>query len=157
MSSQTQFSAQVQVHWIHPVPLQHGKRRQKIIEEVAAARTETTLQVSRSTLNGAWVLVTRLCTRCKGFKAFMTENGHTLVSFPDRIISAGIFTDIANWESPQVQTKCLPQAKDVATCTARFRLGYWCFLGPGSEKTWTTNEERPSHQFADGEWDNSLS
>ena len=51
----------------------------------------------------------------------------------------------------------LPQAKDVATCTARFRPGYWCFLGPGSEKTWTTNEERPSHQFADGEWDKSLS
>ena len=36
----------------------------------------------------------------------------------------------------------------------RSKLPTWllCFCGPGSEKTWTQNEERPSRQLAGGEW-----
>ena len=49
--------------------------------------------------------------------------------------------------------KYIAQAREVSSHAARFRHGYWCCCGPGSEKTWKYNEERPSHQFADGEWD----
>ena len=49
------------------------------------------------------------------------------------------------------------KARDVATYAARFRPGYLCFCGSGSEKTWQMNEDQPSHQIADGEWDKFVS
>ena len=50
-----------------------------------------------------------------------------------------------------MQYKSLAQAKEVATHAARFRPGYWCFCGPGSDKNWTYNEERSFHELADGD------
>ena len=41
------------------------------------------------------------------------------------------------------QNKCLARAGEVPLSAARFRPGYWCFCGPGSEKTWKYNAERP--------------
>ena len=38
----------------------------------------------------------------------------------------------------------------MATYAARFRLGCWSFCSPASEKTWTCDDNRPSHRF---EWD----
>ena len=84
---------------------------------------------------------------------FMLETGHAPESFPDKIIFVSMFNDIASWESQKVQNRCQAQANEVATYSARFRPGYWCFRGPGSDKNWNCDEERPSHQFADGEWD----
>ena len=46
-----------------------------------------------------------------------------------------MFNGITNWESRKVQPV------------------YWYYCGPGSEKTWTSHKERPSHQFADSELD----
>ena len=86
-------------------------------------------------------------------KAFMSETRHERDSFPERIILASMFFDITSWESPQVQATCLAQAKEVAAYAARFRPGHWCSFGPGSDKTWKYNEERPSQPFADDEWD----
>ena len=78
---------------------------------------------------------------------FMLETRHAPPeSFPDRTIFASMFNDINSWEIQKVHNKCLAQANDVATYSARFRPGYWCFCGPGEEKTWTYNEGRPSHQ-----------
>ena len=61
--------------------------------------------------------------------------------------------DYITWKSRKVQDQCPAQAKEGATYAASFRLGYWCFCGLGSGKTWTYSKDRPSHQFADGEWD----
>ena len=77
-------------------------------------------------------------------KVFMLETGHEPDSCPDRINLAGMFNNIANWESPKVQTECLAEAEEVANYAARFRYGYWCFCGPGSDKSWAYNEDRPS-------------
>ena len=52
-----------------------------------------------------------------------------------------------------MQAKSPALAKDIVVCASRFGLDDWCLCGPGSEKTWTSNEERPSHQLADGERD----
>ena len=76
---------------------------------------------------------------------FMSETGHALES-PDRIIFSRMFNNITNWESQKVQRKYPAQADEVSTNAARFRLGCWF----SAEKTWTNNEQRPSHQLADG-------
>ena len=60
-----------------------------------------------------------------------------------------MFNDTTNWESEGAQ-QLFSSSVHVATYAARFRPGYWCFCGPGSEKTWKYNEERPFLQFADG-------
>ena len=73
---------------------------------------------------------------------------------PGRIIFASIFTDITIWESAKVRAKCISQAEEKANYAARFSLGCCCFCCPGSKKTWTCNEDKPSYQFADGGWDN---
>ena len=52
-----------------------------------------------------------------------------------------------------MQDKCLAEAKEVATHKAGFRPGCWCLCGPGPEKTSKYDEDRPSHPFADGDWD----
>ena len=87
---------------------------------------------------------------CKRYKGSRRRPG-THLTVPDRIIFASMFIDITNWESQKVQHKCTAQANEVAIHAARFRPGYWYFCGPGSKKTWTHHEHRPSHQFADGE------
>ena len=89
-------------------------------------------------------------TKVQIYNSFM-ETGHEPESFPDRIIFASMFNDMTDYGSKKVQGKCL--AKEVATYAARFRLGYWCFCGPGSEQTWTHNESRPSSHSANGEWE----
>ena len=35
----------------------------------------------------------------------MSETGHELAKLPDRMVSASMFDDIANWESRKVQGK----------------------------------------------------
>ena len=86
-------------------------------------------------------------------QAFMSETGHETESFSDRIIFASIFNDMTNWETRKAQDTCRAQAEEVATFAARFRPGYGCFCGPGSEKTRKECHERPSHQFSNNEWD----
>ena len=43
--------------------------------------------------------------------------------------------------------------KCMSTYGVKLRLDCWCSCCPGSEKTWTKHEERPSHQIADGEYE----
>ena len=52
-----------------------------------------------------------------------------------------------------MQWKCLVIAKEVATCRARWRPGFSCFCGPGSEQTWKYNEARPTSHFSNWGWD----
>ena len=59
--------------------------------------------------------------------------GKRVLALQHRIISSSMFNDITIWESQKVQSKCQAQWDEVATYAARFRLGYWCFSGPGSE------------------------
>ena len=43
----------------------------------------------------------------------MSETRHESDSFPDRIIFVSLFSDITNWESPNVRNNCLPQLNEV--------------------------------------------
>ena len=83
----------------------------------------------------------------------MSETWHGLLSLLDRIIFESMFNDITNWESQKVLNKCIVQAKEVASYAARFRPGYRCFCGPGSDKHGNIMKNRPSHDFVDGDWD----
>ena len=58
-------------------------------------------------------------------QAVISGIGHEPENFPDRIIFASMFKDITIWESPNVRSKCLDQAEEVANCAARFKPGYW--------------------------------
>ena len=46
-------------------------------------------------------------------KVFMLETGHDPGSFQTGLFCESMFDDITNWESPNVQTKCLSQAEEV--------------------------------------------
>ena len=85
-------------------------------------------------------------------KIFTSEARREPELLTNRIILASMFNDITSWESLAVQAKSFARAKE-SFHAARFRPGYWCFCGPGSAKTRQHNEERPSHQPADSEWD----
>ena len=57
------------------------------------------------------------------------------------------------WENhPVLEGPIGSMPKCMSTYGVKFRPGCWCSCCPGSEKTWTKQEERPSHQIADGEF-----
>ena len=97
-------------------------------------------------------LVTRLCNCCKTSKNLCRRPGTHL-----RVFRTGSSSRACSTTSPTEEVrrfKTNVQLKRMATYATRLRPGFRCFCGPGSEKTWTLHEERPSHQFAEGEWDN---
>ena len=104
---------------------------------------------TRLTQNGTYVLETHRCRYCKSFKNHVGERKNHVSEpemLPERIICASMFNDITEY-GRKVQGKCLNSAKEVASCAAKFRPGYWCFCGPGSEP----DLEIP--HFASEEWD----
>ena len=75
-----------------------------------------------------------------------------------RVFLTGPFSRACSTTSPTAQVgRCKMnvwlKAKEVAILAARFRAGYWCFFGSGSDTTCKRNECRPSYQSADGGWD----
>ena len=85
-------------------------------------------------------------------QVFMSETGHTPQSFPDSIIFASMFNDISTGRVRRCKTHV--QLKRMKWLLAQqesdFVVGVSVVLDrnrPGH------SEERPSHQFADGEWD----
>ena len=79
--------------------------------------------------------------------------GHAPESVPDRIIFASMLNDITTGKvggykiNVQLKRVTWPLAKQISD------LVYRHFCGAGSEKVWKYHEERPTHQFADGEWE----
>ena len=129
-------SAQAQVRWVQPVLQNVGNRRQKQSRKVTLARTEATLPVRPLFLNGTRVLGHVDADTAQNTKK--SENGRSPKVFPDRIVSKSPINNITDYGSRKVQNKCPAQANEVATCGARFRPGYLCFCGPGSEQAWKT-------------------
>ena len=104
------------------------------------------------TWNGTCVRVTHECQNCTSFKDSCRRPDTHLRVFPDRIIFASMF-NVTNWESLKLRNNCVTQASEVANYAASFRPGYCVSVVQDRKKTWTQNEERPSRQFAGGEWD----
>ena len=87
-------------------------------------------------------------------QGFMSETRHALESFRDRIHHREHVQrhhQLGKSEGAKQMSSSKPN--EVATSAKRFRLGYWFFCCPGSEKTWKYQEQRPSHLSADGESD----
>ena len=64
------------------------------------------------------------------------------------IIFMSMFNDIS-WRSKDNKIDCDSNAQLVSLYVRRFGAGQWSFLGPGSEKKWSSiNEDSPQ-----GEWD----
>ena len=75
--------------------------------------------------------------------------GETPENFKGRIIFMSMFNDIS-CGSKDNKKECESNANLVSLYTKRFPKGQWSFLGPGSEKKWSSiSEDSPQ-----GEWDN---
>ena len=132
MSSPTQFPAEVLEYCIHPVLQNWWNRRQK--QSCNSDNCKNGNDNAGQSTDIEWHV-------CPGgtseqilhrLQEFMLENQARTTIF------VSMFIDITKWESQNV---------------ARFRAVCWCFGGPASDKTWNFHEERPSHRFAEGEWD----
>ena len=72
----------------------------------------------------------------------------TQEKFSGRIIFMSMFNDIS-WGSKDNKKECESNAQLVFLFARRFGAGQWSFLGPGSEKKWSSiSEDSPQ-----GEWD----
>ena len=141
LHSQTQSSALVQVHWMQADLEKEGS----ISHEKWQLQGEK--RHCRSLIQIEWhACFGDTCVhKLQILKAFMSETGREPGHFQTESLPRTGVNDITNWESQKVPNKCQAQANEVASYAARVRLGYWCFCGPGLDKTWKYNEERPSH------------
>ena len=64
----------------------------------------------------------------------------TQENFTGRIIFMSMFNDIS-WGSKDNKKECESNAQLVFLCAKRFGAGQWSFLGPGSEKKWSSISE----------------
>ena len=130
----------------------------KFWEQKAEAVTKSDTYKNRSDIAGETIIVewhacvgTRRCRYCTEYKQ-KSENGRSPKVFPDRIFFKRPINNITDYGSRKVQNKCPAQANEVATCGARFRPGYLCFCGPGSEQAWKNTGSRPTSRVANVEW-----
>ena len=85
--------------------------------------------------------------RCYKVQEFMSKISIQPEDFTGRIIFMSMFNDIS-WGSEDNEQECGSNAKLVSIYARRFSPGRWSFLGPGSEKMYSTHDSRPQ-----GEWD----
>ena len=73
-------------------------------------------------------------------------------NYRNRIIFMAIINELEVTDNPHIHDRLrIQQAQGVRDCAARFRPGYWIFVYPGSEKTWSYDmweAENPN-----GNWD----
>ena len=84
---------------------------------------------------------------CDRISDLLSSLGQTPESFTGRILFMSMFNDIF-CDRYDNKDECLKNANIVKTLAARFGLGQWSFIGPGSEKKWYPSENSPQ-----GAWD----
>ena len=147
MSSQTQFSAQVQVHWIHTVPLQHGREGRRCLKSGSCKNRN---YIAGQSIDIEWHVGlgdTFVHTLHRFQSIHDGERAHTC-EFPRQDHPP---------EHVQRHRQLGKSSGANKMSTSSERRGYLHSKIQTWLLTWTTNEERPSHQFAGGEWDKSLS
>ena len=77
----------------------------------------------------------------------LSDLGQTPETFTGRILLMSMFNDIFCHRKGN-KHECLKNAKFVKVFARRFGVGQWSFIGPGSEK-WYSSENSPQ-----GAWDN---
>ena len=65
--------------------------------------------------------------------------GETPGTFTGSILFVSMFNDIS-CDKNDTEEECLANAKDVSIFSKKFGIGQWSFIGPGSEKKWSSME-----------------
>ena len=78
--------------------------------------------------------------------------GETPEKFTGRIIFLSMFNDIS-WGSEDNEKECESNAELVSLYAKRFGKGQWSFIGPGSEKKWSSMEEDSPEGICDNSSD----
>ena len=82
-------------------------------------------------------------------KSLLFRLGETPENFTGRILFMSMFNDISCGTRDNEQ-ECFANARLVSLSARKFGKGQWSFVGPGSEKKWSSiSEDSPQ-----GEWDN---
>ena len=66
--------------------------------------------------------------------------GETPEIFTGRILLKSMFNDIS-CDKKGNEEECLANAKGVSSYAKKFGIGQWSFIGPGSEKKWSSMED----------------
>ena len=85
---------------------------------------------------------------CHKVQELLSRLSGTPEKFTERIIFMSIINDIS-WRSKDNKKECESNAQLVSLYAKSFGAGQWSFLGPGSEKKWSSISEDSPH----GEWD----
>ena len=101
----------------------------------------------------ARVLVTHLCKYCTSYKNSCRRPGTHLRFFQTGSSPRACSMTSPTWKARRCKTNVQLKRMKWPLTQQDPDPGKRCFCGPGSEETWKDSEERPSHQFADGERD----
>ena len=85
---------------------------------------------------------------CGKVKDLLIRLGETPETFTGRILFMTMFNDIS-CDNKDNEEECLANAKVVSIFAKKFGIGRWSFIGPGSEKKWSSMEENSPQ----GIWD----
>ena len=77
---------------------------------------------------------------CEKVKSLRSRLGETPENFAGRILFMLMFNDIS-CDRKGSKDECLVNARVVKVLAKRFGIGQWSFIGPGSEKNWSSVEE----------------
>ena len=78
----------------------------------------------------------------------LSRLGETPENFTGRILFLSLFNDIS-CDKKDNEEECLANARVVKVLARKFGVGQWSFIGPGSEKKWSSGEENSPQ----GAWD----
>ena len=85
---------------------------------------------------------------CGKVSDLLSDLGETPENFTGKILFMSMFNDIS-CDRKGNKEECLANARVVKVLARRFGIGQWSFIGPGSEKKWSSAEENSSQ----GAWD----
>ena len=76
---------------------------------------------------------------CGKINDLLSRLGETPETFTGRFLFMSMFNDISCDKKDNVE-ECLANSKVVSILAKKFGIGQWSFIGPGSEKKWSTME-----------------
>ena len=77
---------------------------------------------------------------CGKVTDLLSRLGETPENFTGKILFMSMFNDIS-CDKKDNEEECLANAKVVSIYAKKFGIGQWLFIGPGSEKKWSSMEE----------------
>ena len=123
--------------------LQHPESNEAWKNRVAGIRSEKSYR-DYDAINGEstefeWNIFPGFTTLqlCDKVNDLLSNLGQTPTTFTGRILFMSMFNDIS-CDRKDNKDECSRNAESVKVFARRFGIGKWSFIGPGSEKIWTT-------------------